>query len=60
VDAVRTLARDLGIPERLRGVGVTRDALPAMTRDAMQSGNVLVNPRATRYEEMMALFETAW
>ncbi len=60
VDAVRQLSRDLGIPERLRDVGVTRDGLPAMARDAMQSGNVLVNPRATRYEEMVALFETAW
>ncbi len=60
VDAVRQLARDVGIPERLRDVGVTRDALPALARDAMQSGNVLVNPRSTRYEEMVALFETAW
>src|SRR3989304_4904889 len=39
VDAVRQLARDLGIPERLRDVDVTREALPAMTRDAMPSGN---------------------
>lgn len=60
VDAVRTLARDVGIPERLRDVGVRREGIPAMARDAMQSGNVLVNPRSTRYEEMVALFETAW
>lgn len=60
VDAVRTLGRDLGIPERLRDVGVTREGIPAMTKDAMVSGNVAVNPRATRYEEMVALFEAAW
>jgi len=60
VDAVRQLARDLGIPERLRDVDVTREALPAMTRDAMQSGNVLVNPRSTSHDEMLALFERAW
>jgi alcohol dehydrogenase class IV len=60
VDAVRQLSRDLGIPERLRDVGVRRDALPAMTRDAMQSGNVLVNPRSTSHDEMLALFERAW
>ena len=60
VDTVRQLARDLGIPERLRDVGVTREALPAMTRDAMQSGNVLVNPRSTGHDEMLALFERAW
>lgn len=60
VDAVRQLARDLGIPERLRDVGVTREAIPALTRDAMQSGNVLVNPRSTTHDEMLALFELAW
>jgi len=60
VDAVRQLSRDLGIPERLRDVGVTRDAIPAMAADAMKSGNVAVNPRATTYEEMVGLFEQAW
>jgi len=60
VDVVRQLARDLGIPERLRDVGVTRDGLAAMTDDAMKSGNVLVNPRATNRDEMLALFERAW
>ncbi len=60
LDAVRQLARDVGIPERLRDVGVTRDGLPAMTDDAMKSGNVLVNPRTTSRTEMLALFERAW
>lgn len=60
LDAVRQLARDVGIPERLRDVGVTRDGLPAMTDDAMKSGNVLVNPRTTNRTEMLALFERAW
>jgi len=60
VDAVRQLSRDVGIPERLRDVGVTRDAIPAMAADAMKSGNVAVNPRATKYEEMVRLFEQAW
>ncbi|MBI3998079.1 MAG: iron-containing alcohol dehydrogenase [Armatimonadetes bacterium] len=60
VDAVRQLNRDLGIPERLRDVGVTLESLPVLAQDAMKSGNVLVNPRATTYEEMRALFERAW
>ncbi len=60
VDAVRQLCRDVGIPERLRDVGVTRDAIPAMAADAMKSGNVSVNPRATKHEEMVSLFEQAW
>jgi alcohol dehydrogenase class IV len=60
VDAIRQLNQDMGIPERLRDVGVTRDALPPMADDAMRSGNVLVNPRATTPREMLELFERAW
>ncbi len=60
VDAVRGLSRDVGIPERLRDVGVTRDAIPALATDAMKSGNVLVNPRPTTYEDIVQLFETAY
>jgi alcohol dehydrogenase class IV len=60
VDAVRDLGRDVGIPERLRDLGVRREGLEALARDAMQSGNVAVNPRSTTYEEMLALFQRAW
>jgi alcohol dehydrogenase class IV len=47
VDAVRQLSQDVGIPERLRDVGVAREGLA-------------VNPRSTTAEEMQALFERAW
>lgn len=60
VDAVRRLSRDVGIPERLRDVGVTREGIPRMAEDAMKSGNILVNPRATTQAEIAALFETAY
>jgi alcohol dehydrogenase class IV len=60
VEAVRRLARDVQIPERLRDLGVTREAIPAMTEDAMKSGNVLVNPRATAAADIAALFEAAY
>ncbi len=60
VEAVRQLAADVGIPERLRDVGVTRDRLETMTDDAMKSGNVLVNPRITRREDILHLFEQAF
>jgi alcohol dehydrogenase class IV len=60
VEAVRTLARDVQIPARLRDVGVLREGIPAMTDDAMKSGNVLVNPRATTAADIAALFETAY
>ncbi len=60
VEAVRRLSRDVGIPERLRDVGVTREGIPRMAEDAMKSGNILVNPRATTQPEIAALFETAY
>jgi len=60
VDAVRALARDVQIPARLRDVGVSRDGIPAMTDDAMKSGNVLVNPRRTTAADITALFEMAY
>lgn len=60
VDAVRRLSRDVGIPERLRDVGVTREGIPRMAEDAMKSGNILVNPRATTYNDIVGLFETAY
>jgi len=60
VEAVRRLSRDVQIPERLRDLGVTREAIPRLTEDAMKSGNVLVNPRATSAPDIAALFETAY
>jgi len=60
VEAVRRLSHDVGIPERLRDVGVTREGIPRMAEDAMKSGNILVNPRATTYNDIVALFETAY
>ncbi len=60
VEAVRRLARDVGIPERLRDVGVAREGIPRMAEDAMKSGNVLVNPRVTTYQDIVALYEAAY
>ncbi len=60
VDAVRRLSRDVGIPEQLRDVGVTREGIPRMAEDAMKSGNILVNPRATTFNDIVGLFETAY
>ncbi len=60
VDAVRRLSHDVGIPERLRDQGVTREGIPRLADDAMKSGNILVNPRATTRADIVALFETAY
>jgi alcohol dehydrogenase len=60
VAAVQRLSRDVGIPARLRELGVTKPAIPALATDAMKSGNVLVNPRETGYDDIVHLFEVAY
>ncbi len=60
VDAVRQLNADIAIPERLRDVGVTRDAIGTLADDSMKSGNIAVNPRLTRRDDIVHLFEQAF
>ena len=59
VAAIRQLNKDLGIPACLADVGVTEDKIPQMAIDAMKSGNVLVNPRATTLKDVEALYKKA-
>jgi len=60
VEAVRQLNADIAIPERLRDLGVTRDAIGVLADDSMKSGNIAVNPRLTRREDIVHLFEQAF
>lgn len=59
VEHVHRLNEQIGIPAGLRAVGVADEAIPAMARDAMLSGNILVNPRETRHEDIEALYRAA-
>ncbi len=52
VDAVRRLARDIGIPESLSRVGVREEHVRPVVEEAMKSGNVPVNPRRTCAEDL--------
>ncbi len=59
--AVATLVRDLGLPGRLRDVGVTREDFPQLARDAMEDIIVATNPRPVRgVEEVIAVLEAAY
>jgi len=49
----------IGIPAGLRRVGVTEDVISSMTKDAMQSGNIAVNPRTTTAADVEALYRAA-
>ncbi|MGN0755225.1 MAG: iron-containing alcohol dehydrogenase family protein [Aristaeellaceae bacterium] len=55
-DELRALNAALGIPATLGEVGVTGEHLDAMADDAMKSGNIAVNPRATTKQDILRLY----
>ncbi len=59
VSGVQQLEADIGIPPRLRDVGVQQEAIAAMAVDAMKSGNIPINPRRTAQSDIEGLFERA-
>ncbi|MBI3974372.1 MAG: iron-containing alcohol dehydrogenase [Chloroflexi bacterium] len=58
--AVRRLESDIGIPARLRDLGVDKASIPEMATDAMKSANIAINPRKTTINEIIGLFERAY
>lgn len=58
-DEIRNLNDILGIPASLSEVGVKEDAIPAMAADAMKSGNIAVNPRSSKLEDIEMLYRKA-
>jgi alcohol dehydrogenase class IV len=59
VDHVFRLNQAIGIPTHLGPLGVDAGAIPNMAKDAMLSGNILVNPRATTQPDIEALYTAA-
>ena len=59
VEAVETLAGDVGIPTALGEAGARPEGIPVMAEDAMKSGNIAVNPRKTTLKDVIALYEDA-
>lgn len=59
IDKVRCMNEELGIPPNLSAVGVRAKLIPKMATDAMKSGNVLLNPRPTTYEDVVTIYEAA-
>ena len=58
IEAVRRLKRDIGIPERLRDLGVTVDKVEALAIDADVSGIHLTTPRKVTLQDEKALIES--
>jgi len=59
VDAVQTLADDVGIPESLSEAGAQAEGIPVMAEDSMKSGNIAVNPRKTTIQDVIDIYEEA-
>jgi len=59
VKRVFDLNAEIGIPAGLRRVGVTDDLIPSMTKDAIASANIAVNPRVTTAADVEALYRAA-
>ncbi len=57
VEELKQLNKYLGIPEKLTDVGVKENVIEDMARDAMKSGNVLVNPRQTTEKDIIELYK---
>lgn len=61
VGAIRRLCRDLGVPERLRDIGIQEADLPELARKAATSTRILRNqPRPTGEAELLAILRAAY
>jgi alcohol dehydrogenase len=58
--AIQSMCRDLGIPGRLRDVGVTADVLPKIAKLSAGAGYNKWNPRYTTERDFVDLFEKVY
>ena len=59
VVAVRRLMKDIGIPPRMREVGITAEMIPNLADDSLLSGNIPLNPRRVTRADIVAILERA-
>jgi alcohol dehydrogenase class IV len=59
VKATFELLESVGIASHLSGYGMSEDKIEPMSKDAIQSGNIAVNPRPTTLADIEALYRAA-
>ena len=60
IDGLAALSRELGLPQRLREVGIAAEALPRLAREAMKQTRLLVNnPRPLAEADALAIYTAA-
>ena len=61
IERLAALSATVGLPQKLRDVGITRDDLPSMASDAMKQTRLLVNnPRKVTEQDALAIYQAAW
>jgi alcohol dehydrogenase len=61
IEFLENLIIDLGLPNTLASVGINRDSLDALTKDALKQERLLVNnPRAMNEMDILAIYQAAY
>lgn len=61
IEQLQALSRELGVPQRLRDVGIPEDALATLASDAMKQTRLLVNnPREVTERDALAIYQAAF
>jgi len=59
-EATAGFIRSLGLPGRLRDLGIPRADLPSMAEEALESKSVRANPRPVTARDALDILEAAW
>jgi len=58
--ATAEFIRGLGLPPRLRDLGIPKTDLPSIAQEAMESKSVRANPRPVSVRDALEILEAAW
>src|SRR2546430_605268 len=59
-EAAGGFIRSLGLPQRLRDLGISKADLPSMAEEALESKSVRANPRPVTARDALDILEAAW
>lgn len=57
IKAINDLFEETGLPKTLMEIGVTRESLPQLSKDAFESGSTLNNPRQPSVDQIIKIYE---
>ncbi len=60
VECVQRLGNTVGAPTHMAELGVEKEAIAQMARDAMPSAHIACNPRSISIDELISLYESAY